>query len=203
MPHFDQHGGDQWICQKCLSIFDSTVNSEWRPDITGNKCAGNVCPSCLAKHDGGASNTTRPAPLATDMRGALKPGLRKAYALGGHATITVMNPGTGQRFTFKVNANPERAGQYWVKLMNGPDNQNDYAYMGVIDHRGFHLTGGSKVTAEAPSYKVMDWLHNRNHWEDTRIEMWHDGRCGRCGRPLTVPESIESGIGPVCAGRAA
>jgi hypothetical protein len=29
--------------------------------------------------------------------------------------------------------------------------------------------------------------------------VWHEGRCGRCGRKLTVPESIESGFGPECA----
>lgn len=32
-------------------------------------------------------------------------------------------------------------------------------------------------------------------------EVWHEGRCGRCGRKLTVPESIETGIGPDCAKR--
>ena len=31
------------------------------------------------------------------------------------------------------------------------------------------------------------------------LEVWHEGRCGRCNRALTVPESIASGIGPECA----
>jgi hypothetical protein len=30
------------------------------------------------------------------------------------------------------------------------------------------------------------------------LEVWHEGRCGRCGRALTVPESVERGIGPEC-----
>src|ERR1019366_4832357 len=30
------------------------------------------------------------------------------------------------------------------------------------------------------------------------LEVWHEGKCGRCGRKLTVPESIERGIGPEC-----
>jgi hypothetical protein len=33
------------------------------------------------------------------------------------------------------------------------------------------------------------------------LEVWHQGSCGKCGRPLTVPESIASGIGPVCASK--
>lgn len=34
-----------------------------------------------------------------------------------------------------------------------------------------------------------------------QAEMWHEGVCGRCAHRLTVPESIESGLGPVCATR--
>ena len=34
-----------------------------------------------------------------------------------------------------------------------------------------------------------------------QLEFWHAGRCGRCGRRLTVPASIASGFGPECAGR--
>jgi hypothetical protein len=31
------------------------------------------------------------------------------------------------------------------------------------------------------------------------VEFWHEGKCCRCGRKLTVPASIASGIGPECA----
>ena len=30
------------------------------------------------------------------------------------------------------------------------------------------------------------------------FEFWHEGRCCRCGKRLTVPESIQGGIGPEC-----
>ena len=32
------------------------------------------------------------------------------------------------------------------------------------------------------------------------ITFYHHGKCGRCGRPLTTPESIKRGLGPYCAG---
>ena len=32
------------------------------------------------------------------------------------------------------------------------------------------------------------------------VRFWHEGRCGRCGRTLTDPESIKRGLGPVCVG---
>jgi len=33
------------------------------------------------------------------------------------------------------------------------------------------------------------------------LEIWHEGRCGRCNRKLTVPASIALGIGPECGQR--
>ena len=51
MPHFSACcGADEYICQVCWNIFCSECKtSEWRPDITGYKSAGNVCPKCLKK----------------------------------------------------------------------------------------------------------------------------------------------------------
>lgn len=52
MPHFDEFGGDEWVCQapghRGNRIQNSRVKSEWRPDITGNQSAGNCCPTCVA-----------------------------------------------------------------------------------------------------------------------------------------------------------
>ena len=48
MPHFCECGADTYICQKCARILCSRdYPSTWRPDITGHKSAGNVCPTCL------------------------------------------------------------------------------------------------------------------------------------------------------------
>ncbi len=54
MPWFSQCcGADEYICQKCGKIFCSRCHpSQWRKDITRNLSAGNVCPSCVEKHDG-------------------------------------------------------------------------------------------------------------------------------------------------------
>jgi hypothetical protein len=50
MPHFDQYGGDEWICQVCGRVQSSRVGFGWRPDITNNTSAGNVCPTCLKRY---------------------------------------------------------------------------------------------------------------------------------------------------------
>lgn len=51
MPHFDEFGDDEWICQVCGKVLNSKIKSEWREDITGIKGAGNTCPDCVKKHD--------------------------------------------------------------------------------------------------------------------------------------------------------
>lgn len=144
------------------------------------------------------------APTAAEaMRGALAPGKRRAFVLAGNATVTIRSSKTGTRFTYRVQKSKEnRIGQmpvWFVKLLNGPDNNSDYTYLGTIFAHGFRTTRASRISNQAPSFVAFEWLSR--HWEDARVEVWHEGRCGRCGRVLTVPESIESGIGPTCAGK--
>jgi hypothetical protein len=135
------------------------------------------------------------------LNGQVTVGNRKSFILAGNALFTVVNPSTGNRLTFKVQAprqdpsNPIR----FVKLLNGPDNTSSYIYIGVIRNEKFELTSKSKITKEAQSYAVLNWMINGNLYESQKIEVWHDGRCGCCHRPLTVPESVASGIGPICA----
>jgi hypothetical protein len=51
--------------------------------------------------------------------------------------------------------------------------------------------------------QTMNWLIRS--WGDLerledggKLGMYHQGICCKCGLPLTVPESIENGIGPQC-----
>lgn len=54
MPYFSSccPGADEYICQKCGKIkCDKCQPPSWRPDITGYKSAGNVCPTCLKNYE--------------------------------------------------------------------------------------------------------------------------------------------------------
>lgn len=42
-----------------------------------------------------------------------------------------------------------------------------------------------------------------SYWRQEGYELLVEGTCVRCNRPLTTPESIEAGIGPVCAEKGA
>jgi hypothetical protein len=107
---------------------------------------------------------------------------------------------TGTRFTYRVRESNDGK-LFFVSLLNGPDNTASYTYMGIIRNGRFTRTNNSKVTQDAPSYKAFKWLFDQLSMDrlPATVECWHEGRCGRCNRLLTVPESIAAGIGPECA----
>jgi len=160
---------------------------------------------------------TPPRHQLTDNDTALK------YLLGGRATITVLNTATGTRFTFKVRCKRDTVkngravtSPYFVSVMTGSDNERSYSYFGYITSNGqTYRHGGAKakVPTNAGACIAWNWLWNllngRNNDGSPRsntladyptLEVWHEGTCCCCGRTLTVPSSIASGIGPVCAG---
>jgi hypothetical protein len=59
----------------------------------------------------------------------------KGYVLAGNSTFTVTSKRTGTRFTYRVRqADESRDGArpWFVSVLNGPDNEKNYAYIGVI-----------------------------------------------------------------------
>lgn len=125
----------------------------------------------------------------------------RRFLEAGNATVTVRSRATGNRFTYRVRKSQDGAISF-VSLLKGPDNESSYAYFGYV-RRGVFFHGGQKarVGRDAPSAKGFEWLWKslqQDHMPST-VEVWHEGRCGRCNRKLTVPSSIASGIGPDCA----
>jgi hypothetical protein len=128
------------------------------------------------------------------------------FVLAGKAIFTVQNEKTGNRFTYKVkqaqdDGAPKKV--WFVSVLNGPDNGSNYAYIGTIfgkyDHLSFCHTKKSTVTPEAQSFKVFAWMLKNSSVLPEFVKLHHEGFCGRCGRRLTVPESIKNGLGPECA----
>jgi hypothetical protein len=125
------------------------------------------------------------------------------FCLGGNAYFTLESKVTGKRFTFRMRR-PDEAGVVFVSVLNGPDNWTNYGYLGFI--RGTtYVHGGhkAKISSEAPSALAFAWFWKRlaSHPDKVIEQMafWHNGKCGHCGRHLTVPESVATGLGPDCA----
>jgi hypothetical protein len=136
-----------------------------------------------------------------------------SFMLAGNATFTLRSGRTGARYTYKVQESKDRPGVFFVKYLTGPDNENDYRYLGMIVTGGkpgestptFRLTAKSKehFTLVSLPVSAFDWVLSKlaAGVEPPNVEIWHAGKCGRCGRTLTVPESIQLGLGSECASR--
>ena len=127
---------------------------------------------------------------------------------GGHAIFTVSNP-QGVRYTFKIKQGNfgkavEADSPYFASLLTGPDNNSSYTYMGMFNPNNYtcRLTRASKYTSDSLPWRVLNWVlritfSGQNLPEGYGLQ--HEGKCCRCGRKLTTPESIDRGIGPECA----
>jgi hypothetical protein len=127
----------------------------------------------------------------------------RAFMAAGKATVTLQSKATGVRFTYKIGVSED--GQiHFVSLLRGADNETAFSYFGYI-RRGvfFHGAAKAKVAHDAPSVKAFSWAWRALQLDvlPAALEIWHEGRCGRCNRKLTVPTSIANGIGPECATR--
>lgn len=129
------------------------------------------------------------------------------YALAGKSTLTLSSLRTGVRYTYKVSVprEPSRNGPVWfVKLLTGPSNTSNYTYIGMIGSDGeLKPTRKSRMTADSVPMKAFNYFlaHTACNVLPPQLEVRHEGSCGRCGRKLTVPSSIDAGIGPECARR--
>ena len=135
-------------------------------------------------------------------------------------TFTFVDRAMNQRFTFKITEQPDNKVMRFVKLLNGPDNVRDYkyfAYLKLVNGSFTYHYGGAKakVNRVTPSVQMFETVisflrakaEKRFIPEDKKamfealennIEIWHEGKCGRCGRKLTVPSSVHNGYGPEC-----
>jgi hypothetical protein len=122
---------------------------------------------------------------------------RAKFLTAGNATFTVVSKRTGARFTYRVRAS-EKYGpeKLFASVLTGPDNTSDYTYLGVIEGSALRRTRASTIDRDALSFQALSWL--LGHIDSPMVEFHHCGRCARCGRALTTPESIESGMGPEC-----
>lgn len=129
----------------------------------------------------------------------------RRFVLAGKATVTLRSQRTGAHFTYKVEAAKDQTSTRFVSLLTNGDT---YRYLGILSAMGqgfvFRTTKKSCLPATSPAAAGFE-VFFRNLWLHERIapglDVMHEGKCGRCNRALTHPESLESGFGPECIGR--
>jgi hypothetical protein len=133
------------------------------------------------------------------------------FIFAGNATFTILNETTKNRFTFRIRkagyGTPtfdEKTGIFYVSVLTGSDNNSSYSFLGTYfggTRKIYRHSYKSKIGAGAVSNKVMEWFidsYLKNPTSFPSIKVFHEGKCGRCGKKLTTPDSIKSGLGPKC-----
>lgn len=127
----------------------------------------------------------------------------KEFVLAGNAIITLQSGQTGKHFTYKITRDRKQDTLYTIRLLYGADNTHDYAYIGCYysNTKVFHLIPlylSRLEFARPPAIRAITYFFNRIDNIPHNLYVYHHCRCGRCGRLLTTPESIERGYGPEC-----
>lgn len=121
------------------------------------------------------------------------------FMLAGKATVTLKSEATGEHLTFQIrNWKKAKYGTlHFVSVRTG----NDYAAIGVIKDKA-DFSQGKKADLPFDDARTRGFRYAFGHLSQKRLppkcEIWHEGTCGRCARPLTDPASIAIGIGPEC-----
>ena len=133
------------------------------------------------------------------------PAVTVRFMLAGRAHVTFQSEKTSTHYTYSIvrgDVRPWQAGTmafHFVAVLTAPDH---YDYLGTIFKRRTYRHGRkSRIAPSAPSAVAFAWVWSKlagGHMPTT-LAVYHEGRCGRCGRRLTTPESVTLGLGPECA----
>lgn len=118
--------------------------------------------------------------------------------------FTVENPKTGEHRTFEVKTRnfgteDKPAPKRVVSLLTGPNRESRDNWKAFA----FATDSGVKVWKKEQGGafdKYAAILTHVDAGERYGLIYMVESRCRVCNRPLTNPESIRSGIGPICAG---
>lgn len=140
----------------------------------------------------------------------------REFVTGGNATFSIAVPeadqaamGAKPHYTYKVRRKEAEGGYpeaYFISLLTGPDNESSFTYMGMLAAPSgqVRLTKASSYNDSSVPVRLARFILAQLWGGEALADGYalnHDGRCCRCGRKLTTPESVERGIGPECWAR--
>lgn len=131
------------------------------------------------------------------------PSVTRDYLLAGRAIFTVTNMTTGEALTFKVRRVEQHGhGVYFVNVKVG-DGPYPYQFIGILnpDRGTIRCTTKSAFLPGTKEYQTAAWatgvlITGKMVASHYRIE--HNGKCGRCGKPLTETNDVNNGVHVKC-----
>lgn len=120
------------------------------------------------------------------------------FLLGGKCECVICNTKTGNKFNFRINVSENNKNMFFVYA--NIDGKKAYAgYIKIKDNAISYIQGNKGVLSEN-DLPIKALLYVIRHYKTLpdSVEVLHVGKCSRCGRRLTNPESIHTGLGPAC-----
>lgn len=130
------------------------------------------------------------------------PVLVREFILAGRAKVTIKSEKTGKHYTYRVNRISDSAVHGVAAMVAGPP---PWLYLGAIFLDEGSIFRPTRKTCNYaryhPAYRAFNWF-----WEilvekermPQGVTVFHEGKCGMCGRELTDPVSVTEGYGPDC-----
>lgn len=145
----------------------------------------------------------------------------KATPQNGFWTISSSRSGEHRTFRIRTLSKDSKfaPGERTIGLLTGPDNTSAYKDFGFVTTDGINVwrrfqKGGQEANGGAycngrmsafEFYARVAWgllvENDASPFRAAGYSVEGHGTCVKCGRMLTTPESIELGIGPVCASK--
>lgn len=114
---------------------------------------------------------------------------------------TVKSLKTGEHRTFLIKTQPKDStfapGKRVVALLSGSDNTTDYTSFGFVVDGKINVWNKRRGSIYDSYARMLEQL--AAHVANGNVEVLAATTCRVCNHKLTTPESIEAGIGPICA----
>lgn len=125
----------------------------------------------------------------------------KDYMLAGKACIILYNITTGTfvKFWLTVKKVDGVVTSWWI--YTNPEKTEYIGYIMKNDTLRLRYPDKDMVNTQSAGIVAMEWFWPRllSGTLPNTVAVLHNGYCGRCGRELTNPESLITGLGPECA----
>jgi len=121
-----------------------------------------------------------------------------SFIFGGKATFTLRSLKTGDHITFKVTKAKDKGDLFFIKARRNTDAEGGFNYLAYFSKNTLRTSKKSKPLGNALT--ALEWtLGNLMEGRlPSTLQVWHEGKCAKCGRALTDPDSLARGFGPEC-----
>lgn len=136
------------------------------------------------------------------MRYSDYPNIVLTNILKEKSIFTLKSLKTNMYYTYKIEQDKKNKDRFMAKVLYG-DNVKNYRYIGLFyrDTLSLRTCTVAHLPHTTPQFIMLQYflriLAMQIPWPNTYI-YYPARKCRKCGKLLTVPESIKLGIGPEC-----